>query len=192
MPAELPLPEELDEPPPDPEELLLPPPELEELLPPPELEELLPPPELEELLLPPPELEELLLPPPLLLLLLELLELLEVVDEELEGDEELDEGSVGPDTESPDVQPPSMPKPASAVAPESTFKNSRRSSRLFSSSFLYVRREPFGIYTSEGCGVAIAVPRSRAQTPPREAGLECTSGVDLFERRKSCAEAARR
>ena len=74
--------------------------------------------------------------------LLELEELLELLDEELE-DEELDElgteldevddeeldGSVGPATDCPPAHPPSIPSPASALIPESSLRNSRRSSR---------------------------------------------------------------
>jgi hypothetical protein len=178
-------PDELDDPPPPP------PPELEELPPPPppppELEELLPPPpELEELLPPPPELDELLPPPPLLLLLLPpppllLLEVLELEDVwELDDDVwELDDddGSFGPDTVSPDEHPPSMPKPASAVAPESTFKNSRRSSRPFSSSFLYVRRDPFGMYTSRR-----GVLQSRYHLPGRRFPPGSASGMHFSRR----------
>jgi hypothetical protein len=75
--------------------------------------------------------------------LLELEELLELLDEELE-DEELDElgteldevdddeeldGSLGPATDCPPAHPPSIPSPASALIPESSLRNSRRSSR---------------------------------------------------------------
>jgi hypothetical protein len=128
---------------------------------------------------PPPELDELLLPPcPLLLLLdvlelLELLEVLELLDEELEGAEELDEagdveldddgddsGRLGPDTFSPAVHPPRTPKPARALTPESTFRNSRRSSRCCSLSL----RGFFGIGTS-GAGEMQAKYQARQPDP---------------------------
>jgi hypothetical protein len=106
------------------------------------------------------ELEELLFELLLELLddLLELLdELLRLVDEledetldelellldrelELEADgDELDEsvGSVG----EPSVQPANVPTPAKATLPESSFKNSRRSSRCSTSFFAELNRE---------------------------------------------------
>jgi hypothetical protein len=123
-----------------------------------ELEDDPPPPELEELLLPPCPLLLLLLPPLLLLDELELLEVLELLDEELEGGAELEEdaggveldddgddsGRFGPDTFSLAVHPTRAPKPARALTPESTFRNSRRSSRSCPSAL----RGFFGIGTS--------------------------------------------
>ena len=149
-----------------------------------ELDDEPPPPELEELLLesssPPWLLLLLELLPPLLLLLLLPPPLLELLDEPpSDDDEELDEaggaelddaegedvGRSGPDTDSPVVHPPSIPKPARALAPESTFRNSRRSSRSRLSSR---RTRFFGIDTSAAQGVQAQYQarRARRRLPP--------------------------